>query len=501
MKNKQNIKIITLIIIQVFLFTNLATAAEMLSPYLNINSQVIQHAFFLKPEPVKGFSDISYSLRKLGYRSYQELTPEKLRTKVTYFRGGGDVPFDKKSTEFNPKRIKDPVRLKVVLPVIRHILGNQGKILWQPGWMGRPDGVDIKLSTASLFLYTRDLLLKEGIIHDPDEMILAPTNLDTNEVKSVYANIDEVSVLVQKELREKNKVQIIFLENPRMDPEYDKADPGIGEALAKIVDLAVYDDFHQQHRPPTDITGLPNFVPAYVGDHMAEEIIKGEEVLKILAEPDRGKFILYIGGKKIENKPGKISKVVVARDLILRNLMRNKNEDEIRIGGGVSYGFMIAKSFLNELKLFFDSQGKVQDSQGLEKFMQQNINLKVIKDLIGDSYIIDENLKKEITLETEKGLKEAHSRIANFASLLVAAEAAGINVEIPKDYTICNKITGEIKFNQTRIPRGWYGIDIGTETQQKYNNQQGARIVIIAGPMGIADDPKIPEGAVGTNVA
>jgi len=431
----------------------------------------------------KRLQNATYFPAGLRFLPYTDLGKSELEGKVVYVRFACDVPFDEKKTLKDPSRITDPMRIDVALPSLEHVVLNGGKVVFQPGWIKRPDGVDINLSVIPVFLDIRKKLLDKGVIKTEEEMILVPTDLETEEARSIYRNIDEIQRTVQRELREGTKVKIVCFDNPRFDKEYDKGNQDLTEKIAEMVDFAIFDDYNQLHRPVSDIKFLPRLVPSYVGKHLREEIQIADQLLKKIAEPNRKPFLLLLGGKKIETKPGKVSKVTVALNLINRGLMRKG--DKILIGGGVSYAFMVAEKYLELIK---NDSGEIDDSK------VKRLTVDDIKDVIGDSYISDK------PLDTDEGLEEARVRISTFAKLLVEAKRRGIKVTLPRVHKIRNIKTGKVRTGQTKIPRGWYGIDIdGTSIEEYEEEIKGIGIGIMAGPMGIMDDPDIPEAVKGTN--
>jgi len=447
--------------------------------------ELLAYALGDAAEKASSAGNVGVSRGITKFMSYRLLDRSFVEGRVGYVRFACDVPFNKKVSLKDPTRITDPTRIDVALSTLGHIVQEGGKVVFQPGWLKRPKGVVKELSVIPVFLYLREALLAEGIIKSRDEMILVPTDIETETVGSVHQNIDKIQATVQRELRDGNKVKIVCLENPRFDIEYDEGELRLMEEIREMVDYAVYDDFNQQHRPVPDIRDLPLHIPSFVGEHLTREIQTADELLKRLAQPKRKPFALYIGGKKIETRPGKVSKVTVALNLIKNGQMRNG--DRLPIGGGVSYAFLVAAEYLDRIKIPLYAI--------VNRHEVEEITAEDIRTIIGDSYISDE------ALDTPEGLTEAHDRIYTFAELLIKAAAKGIKVKLPKDHIIREIESGSISVCKGRIPKGSYGIDIGPKTTEEYNKaRRGISVGIIAGPMGIADDPDLPEGAKGTDV-
>jgi len=475
----------------------LREASAMLEEYCDSNGQfdkeykaltmgrigVVERSLKMENKLEKQLQDVTYFPAGLRFLQYTALGRTELEGKVVYVKLGCDVPFDEKKALKDLARITDPMRIDVALPTLEHIVSNGGKVVLQPGWIKRPKGIDKNLSVIPVFLDIRKKLLEKGIIKSENEMILVPTDLETETAHSVYQNVNNIQRMVQKELREGDDVKIVCLENPRFDEEYDEGDQNLTKKIAEMVDLAIFDDYNQQHRPVSDIKFLPKLVPSYVGKHLGEEIQIADQLLKKLAEPDRKPSVLILGGKKIETKPGKVSKVKVALNSIKNGLIRRG--DKILVGGGVSYAFLVAEKYLERIK---------NDSDEINNVKVAKISTDDIRDVIGDSYISDE------LFETDEGLKEAHKRISTCARLLLEAGRGGVKVILPRVHKIRNIETGEVRTGQTQIPRGWYAIDIDGASITEYKREiKGIGIGVMAGPMGIMDDPDIPEAVEGTD--
>ncbi|MFH0732372.1 MAG: phosphoglycerate kinase [Candidatus Omnitrophota bacterium] len=472
-----------------------------------------------------------YTAENTGpYMPYYQLDRSFLQGKVGFARLGCDTPMDKKKQKemkdlvkekkdmslllTDVSRIADPARIDSAIETLIHVIRNGGRVVLQPGWIGRPEGkIKAELSVVPVFLYIRDKLVKAGVIKE-DEMILCPTDLEKRECKSNFQNVGVIREAIKTHLKDfrkdgesdkdynkrKGKVKILCLENPRFDKEYDSfkykdfkdskiEEPAFIKMLKEEIAYVVYDDFNHQHRPPADISLLPEYVPSFVGKRLAEEIRMADILLEILNKRDRKPFALYLGGKKIETKPGKISKVTVALELIRNDMMRK--DDRLLIGGGVAYAFLVAQKYIDRIITgFVDDPDKIISQEAVKKITRGEIS-----DVIGDSYISDD------PFDTEEGLKQAHERIYTFAQLLVEAAKRGIKVGLPIDHKVRNNKTGQIKECTGNIERGWYGIDIGSKTREMYNGaRKGISAGLIAGPMGIADDPDLPEGTEGTDI-
>jgi hypothetical protein len=107
-----------------------------------------------------------------------------------------------------------------------------------------------------------------------------------------------------------------------------------------------------------------------------------------------------------------------------------------------------------------------------------------IKRLIGDSYVEWDQIYDQVLLA---------------GKVLLTAKEKGVEISLPSDHLIRNKETDEIKVVEGLIPEGWYGVDIGTETINDWvKDIESSGVGVIAGPVGICDDPAIPVATKGT---
>ena len=381
-----------------------------------------------------------------------------IKGKLVYFRGSADVPLDKEKDIYDPGKIEDTIRIESFLPALKYLIENGAKIILQPGWLGRPGGeVKKELSVVPVYIYLEKRLKKMGLLKH--EMLMAPTELH-GEVKSICKNMDDV----EKKVSMLKEGQILMLENPRFDPEYDSGDEKYAKDLAALADFYVADDFAQRHRPAADIVPMLKYIPSYAGMGLINEMEYIRTLSDELRKKKRKPFVFILAGKKIETKTGIVSKMTVALDLI----EKMSKQDKILVGGAVAYTFLVAEKFLGKVK------------QGLIG----TIKPEEIKSLVGDSFLEWEQINDQISIA---------------GKMLLKAKERDIEVVIPRDHMVRNKKSGEIKNFQENIPEGWYGIDIGIKSLKNFIKIiDNSGFVIMSGPVGIVDNPKIPEASKGS---
>ncbi|MCK4714012.1 MAG: phosphoglycerate kinase, partial [Candidatus Aenigmarchaeota archaeon] len=368
---------------------------------------------------------------------------------------------NKEKDLYDITRIKDTSRIDSFLPTLEHLINNGARIVLQPGWIGRPDGIEESKSVIPVYLYIKEKLGEKSLLKH--ELLFAPSEL-YGKIRNIADNFD----MIKEKISGLKDGQVLILENPRFDKQYNKGDESYAKTLAGMVDIYVTDDFAQRHRPAADIVPMAKHVEKrYAGLHLMEEINHIRDVTRELEKVKRKPFVFILAGKKIETKPGVVSKITVA----LKLLDRMKDTDKILIGGAVAYTFMIAKQYLEKVKAGPDEVRKISNGD--------------IKKIVGDSYIVAEQIHDQIMMAGRQILK---------------AKDRGISVLIPKDHLILKNgllKKGELKESKD-IPKGWMGIDIGPQTIREFESAiEGAGFVVMSGPVGMFDK-NVPEAARGS---
>jgi phosphoglycerate kinase len=379
--------------------------------------------------------------------SIAEAKKADLAGKVVFLRGSADVPMD-------GNVIKDGSRIDSFLQTLDYLIKNEARVVLQPGWIGRPAKPQKEFSTLPVFLYVKDKLAKNGF---KGKISLCPPDALKGEPKSIGKNFP----LVKKSIAALRNGDVLVLENPRFDPEYDTGSQEYAKTLAEMVDVYVADDFAQRHRPAADIVPMAKLVKKkYAGFGLVAEIEYVEKMIKEMAKKTRKPFVFILAGKKIETKPGVVSKITVALTL----LDKMKKGDSILTGGALAYAFIAAQANMKRIEAY---QGAM-------------ITIAEVKAAIGASYIPEEGAVDQVVLA---------------GHVLMKAKEKGIPVIIPSDHLVAKG--GETKVSAD-IPAGWAGVDIGPKTTKAYVSAiMAAGFVVMAGPVGMFDK-KLPAAAAGS---
>lgn len=215
-----------------------------------------------------------------------------LKAKRVLLRADFNVPMDEQ------KRITDDIRIRMVLPTIRHILSEKGRLIIC-SHMGRPKGKRVEeLSLAPIADHLETLL---GV-----KVVLAPDCVG-KEVEAIVEKLAEG--------------EVVLLENLRFHKEETDNDPAFSKQLARLADVYINDAFAVSHRAHASVVG--------VVDHVTE---KGAGFLlrtemdyfhKSMAEPVRP-FVAIVGGAKVSSKLGALTNMLEKVDrMIIGGAMAN----------------------------------------------------------------------------------------------------------------------------------------------------------------------------------
>ncbi|MCM0754372.1 phosphoglycerate kinase [Desulfovibrio aminophilus] len=203
--------------------------------------------------------------------------------------------------------ITDDNRIRQSLPTLRRVL-EQGGALILCAHLGKPKGVDPKLSLAPVAAHLAKLLGRE--------VRLAP---------------DCVGPEVEKMARELAPGQVLMLENLRFHAEETGKTPeargDFGKRLAGLADVYVGEGFGVVHRPNASVVDAPRAAALCCAGFLMKK--EWQFLGERLAAPERP-FVAISGGAKVSTKLG-----------ILKNLLGKV--DDLIIGGAMANTFFLAQ--------------------------------------------------------------------------------------------------------------------------------------------------------------
>ncbi|HPQ69492.1 MAG TPA: phosphoglycerate kinase [bacterium] len=203
-------------------------------------------------------------------------------------------------------KITDDTRIRAVLPTVRKVLRDGGRLV-VASHLGRPKGkYDEKLSLMPVAERMAELLDRD--------VIMAP---------------DVVSDGVKVVAQQLKDGEVMMLENLRFIPGETANDPEFAAKLAELATVYVNDAFGSSHRAHASVEALPRLVEEKAAGYLMRKELR--YLKEALADPERP-FWAILGGAKVSDKIGVV------------NTLLDK-VDGLIIGGGMAYTFLAAKGF------------------------------------------------------------------------------------------------------------------------------------------------------------
>ena len=187
-------------------------------------------------------------------------------------------------------KIVDTNRIDKILPTINYLLKKKAKLIII-SHVGRPNGKivnDLSLAPISKFITEKIkkkvFLLKEDIFKIKKD--------------EIFKNLNE---------------GIILLENIRFYPHEEANDDRFSKKLASLGEIYVNDAFSCSHREHASVSKITNYIPAYCGLQINEEINALDKITNKIKKP----VTCIIGGSKISTKIGLIKNLTLKLDNLI----------------------------------------------------------------------------------------------------------------------------------------------------------------------------------------
>jgi len=265
----------------------------------------------------------------------RSLRDAKLDGKRVLMRVDFNVPMDKEGN------ILDDTKMRAALPSIEYVLAHQGKLILM-SHLGRPKGKPEEKYSL------------KGVAAHLDRLLEAPVSIAEDCVgEKVKARADALKA-----------GEVLLLENLRFHSGEEENDAEFSRQLAALGDLYINDAFGTAHRAHASTAGIADYLPAYAGFLMEQEVKMLSEVLNSPKSPR----MAILGGAKVADKLGIIDNLLEKMDVIL-------------IGGGMANTFIQAQG--KNIGRSLSEKGLLAEALRLiEKAKQKKVKLLLPTDVV-----------------------------------------------------------------------------------------------------------------------
>jgi phosphoglycerate kinase len=300
-------------------------------------------------------------------------------------------------------KVDDNARIRETLPTLKHLIENGAKIVLL-SHLGRPKGKPEAKYTLKPVAAELEKLLERKVLF------------------SEIASAEKTAAVMKTG-------DVMLCENLRFHAGEEANDPEFAKQLAKLGDVFVQDAFGTLHRAHASTAGVPRLLPGCIGFLVQKEL---EFLDRVIGNPNRP-FLAIIGGAKVSDKLGVLSKLLDRVDALL-------------IGGGMAYTFLAAQGVSIGKSLL--EKEKVQDAQSVV----EKAYSKKVECLLPADHVCVREIKPDAEITTTQAMA---------------------------------------------IPPELIGVDIGPHTVEFFTEQiDKARTIFWNGPMGIFEIPAFAKGSL-----
>lgn len=203
-------------------------------------------------------------------KTIRDLKPKDIKDKTILVRVDYNVPLKN-------GKVTDDLRVRASLPTLQFLLKAGAKRLILISHLGRPKGkFNSKFTLSPVADVLRKLLPGESVGFFP------------------------LSQPGKEKLAEITKSRVVLLENLRFDPREEAGDGSLIQEIISFTEptLFVQDGFAVLHRAHASVSAVKDFLPAYAGFLVENEI---KNLSAVLDQPE-SPVLLIIGGAKVDDK-------------------------------------------------------------------------------------------------------------------------------------------------------------------------------------------------------
>lgn len=256
-------------------------------------------------------------------------------------------------------QITDANRIVQSIPTIDYLVDQGAKVVLM-SHLGRPDGPDPKLSLEPVAKKLEEILKKDIVFLQDDQVVSQETKDQVGKLKSG---------------------QIALLENTRFRKEEAKNEDSFAEDLAALCDIFVNDAFGTSHRAHASNVGVASRVPSALGLLVEKEV---EIMQGALDNPSRP-FVAILGGAKVSDKIG-----------VIENLL--EKIDKLVIVGAMANTFLKAQGYHVGKSLVEDDKLDLA-KQLLDDAIKKGVQVHLPIDVVVGQEVSEESYSKELDLE------------------------------------------------------------------------------------------------------
>ncbi len=267
-----------------------------------------------------------------------------LQAKRVLLRADFNVPMDEQGL------ITDDIRIRMVLPTIRHIVEAKGRLIIC-SHMGRPKGERVEKFSLAPVARHLELLL--------DRKVTLATDCVGGEVEAVVDKMTDGD--------------IVLLENLRFHKEETDNDPAFSEQLARLADVYINDAFACSHRAHASVVGVADRIAEKAAGFLLQKEM--DYFHKSMDEPVRP-LVAIIGGAKVSSKLGALENMLGKVDrMIIGGAMANTFLKSMGVDVGAS---KVEDDLLDNARQFVDAA----DAKGVKLYLPVDF-------VVGDRFAAD----------------------------------------------------------------------------------------------------------------